>query len=262
MQMDHHAVVVRGTRLGAGRTAVIVPLTAADVPGLTAQARAAVAAGADVVEWRADALTGNLAPADLVRAADALRSSLDDSPSGEHIPVLATVRTAVEGGQAMLTPSEYHDLLHALIEAHAADLLDVEVMPDLEAARDTVTRARRAGIRSVASNHDLGRTPPASEIARRLMTMQDLGADVAKVAVTPRDPMDVLALLHGTWEAIEAGARIPLITVSMGRLGAITRLGGGVFGSCATFAAVGEGSAPGQMDARGVRAALDLVARA
>ena len=44
-----------------------------------------------------------------------------------------------------------------------------------------------------------------------------------------------LALLAATWEASsEIG---PVITMSMGELGKITRAGGGVFGSCLTFGA-------------------------
>ncbi|MBB1022344.1 type I 3-dehydroquinate dehydratase, partial [Dietzia sp. E1] len=37
------------------------------------------------------------------------------------------------------------------------------------------------------------------------------------------------------------------------------RIGGGAFGSAATFATVGEASAPGQLPAAGVRAALGLL---
>ena len=51
----------------------------------------------------------------------------------------------------------------------------------------------------------------------------------------------------------------PLIAISMGPLGAITRVGGELFGSCLTFGAVGQTSAPGQMDARALRGALTLL---
>ena len=76
----------------------------------------------------------------------------------------------------------------------------------------------------------------------------------------PRSAADVVSLLDAT-ERRYRQARIPLITMSMGALGAVTRIGGGAFGSAATFATVGAASAPGQLPADGVRAALDLLHR-
>ena len=85
--------------------------------------------------------------------------------------------------------------------------------------------------------------------------MKALGADLPKYAVMPRTPGDVLALLAATWEASsEIG---PVITMSMGELGKITRAEGGVFGSCLTFGAGLNASAPGQIDAENLRAILE-----
>ena len=47
---------------------------------------------------------------------------------------------------------------------------------------------------------------------------------------------------------------MPLITMSMGALGAISRLSGEVFGSAVTFASAAGSSAPGQLS-------IDLVAQ-
>jgi 3-dehydroquinate dehydratase-1 len=110
----------------------------------------------------------------------------------------------------------------------------------------------------VASNHDFDATPPAAEIVARLEAMEAAGADVAKIAVMPRSAADVVTLIAAT-ESRHRVAGIPLITMSMGALGAVTRIGGGTFGSAATFATVGAASAPGQLPAVGVRAALDLL---
>lgn len=257
-------VTVRGARLGEGRPAVIVPVQAVTGADLATQARAAVDAGADLVEWRIDALAG---PAGQVQRLGALvprlgaqlRAALDDAPGGERVPILATVRTHHEGGAAVLDAHAYGELLETVAASGVADLLDVEALWDPETARSIIAAAQRAGIAVVASSHDVHATPPAAQIAQRLASMQDLGADIAKIAVMPRTAEDVLTLLSGTLSARHSGVHIPLIAISMGRLGAITRLAGSAFGSCATFATVGTGSAPGQMDARGVRAALDLL---
>ena len=45
----------------------------------------------------------------------------------------------------------------------------------------------------------------------------------------------------------EEFAKVPLITMSMGALGMVSRVSGQVFGSAATFGSAGTASAPGQV---------------
>lgn len=49
-------LVVRGCAFGMGHEKICVPLMAADIPALRQQAKAAIKAGCDLVEWRVDAL--------------------------------------------------------------------------------------------------------------------------------------------------------------------------------------------------------------
>ena len=72
----------------------------------------------------------------------------------------------------------------------------------------------------------------------------------------PRDRADVLTLLAATAQA-DAKARIPLISMSMGPLGAVTRMVGGVFGSALSFAVGAGSSAPGQMPIADLNAVYD-----
>ena len=51
----------------------------------------------------------------------------------------------------------------------------------------------------------------------------------------------------------------PVITMSMGGTGLISRLCGEVFGSACTFGAVGKASAPGQIGASDLGTVLDLI---
>ena len=90
------------------------------------------------------------------------------------------------------------------------------------------------------------------------LRMERLGADVCKIAVMPGSRADVLTLMQAAVEADEA-LRAPLIAISMGPMGAITRVGSELMGSCLTFGAVGQTSAPGQMDARALMDALALL---
>ncbi len=250
---------VRGVRLGGGRPAVIVPLTGADTAELVGQAAAVRAASPDLVEWRVDLVdllgaSAQPATADL----DALVSIGRQVVEGlDGLPLLVTIRTVTEGGRASAEPEAYLAALAALVGAGIADLVDVEVMLGEDTVRRAVRLAHDVGVPVVASNHDVRATPARGELLRRLRLMVELGADVLKIAVTPLDAGDVLELLAATWAAGRTLDR-PVIAISMGELGVVTRLAGGVFGSAATFATVGPASAPGQRDIAQVRAALAL----
>ena len=141
------------------------------------------------------------------------------------------------------------------------DFLDFEMSNDAGQVQRVRESARRHGTRVILSYHNFGYTPGLDFLVQRFLEAERLGADVAKVAVMPRDRADVLTLLAATAQA-EAKARIPLISMSMGPLGAVTRMIGGVFGSSLSFA-VGEGSsAPGQMPIADLRAVFDVIGRA
>jgi 3-dehydroquinate dehydratase-1 len=122
-----------------------------------------------------------------------------------------------------------------------------------------VRAAHRAGRPVVLSFHDLLGTPSRAAIVDRLVTQQRLGADVVKLACTPGTPEDVLTVLAATAEYAGRPDARPAITMAMGPLGVVSRLAGETFGSVLTFGTVGAASAPGQVDAVALRAALELL---
>ena len=97
-----------------------------------------------------------------------------------------------------------------------------------------------------------------SPYADTLTGMADAGADIAKLAVMPRCAADAARLLEATARAADTRPDTPLITMSMGPLGAVTRFCGGAFGSCATFGVTSgtSASAPGQPSADLLKAKL------
>lgn len=245
-------VVVRGRLVSDAAPAVIVPLVGATTDAVVAQARAAVAAGADLVEWRVDAHADGLAPDALAAILVALRDACGD------VGVLATLRTSREGGAAEVSDAHYLRLVTALAEA-GADAVDVEHLRPTAAA--AVRAAHERGVLAVGSQHDFVATPDAAALAASLAAMEDLGCDVAKIAVTPATRADVATLL-GACAARADVARVPLIAIAMGSLGAVSRLVGPQFGSCASFATVSASSAPGQVGLEVVREAWQALAAA
>ena len=89
--------------------------------------------------------------------------------------------------------------------------------------------------------------------------MQQLGADVVKLAVMPESSRDVLALMEASLEMFENKGKCPFITMSMAKAGVITRLAGDLTGSAVTFAAAAQASAPGQVSAWKMPEILELM---
>jgi 3-dehydroquinate dehydratase-1 len=106
--------------------------------------------------------------------------------------------------------------------------------------------ARENSTKVIASFHNFNCTPSKESLEQKFKQAEQYGADVAKVAVMPKTLEDVLTLLSVTLEA-KNKLKIPVISMSMGGLGAVTRMFGGVFGSTVSFAVGQSSSAPGQV---------------
>jgi len=232
-----------------GPARVIVPIVASDAADADRQAQAIADCDADLVEWRADAWSGVLTPGEAVELSCRLRNTVAPKP------LIFTWRTAGEGGCATPAADErYREITAAVIDARSADLADVQI--NHPAAVHLLDTARNTGMPVIGSWHDVNGTPESEAIVAALAQAEVDGASVAKVAVTPHNPADVAALLSATAERA-AVARVPLVTMAMGSLGLVSRVFGYVFGSQATFAVVGQSSAPGQPSLLELRKAWD-----
>lgn len=263
--MTPRPLSVRGARIGTGRPKIIVPLTAPDLPQLLDEAAALAGHPLDLVEWRIDHFapeTTEVGPytAAVLDGARRLRAALDAAdPPGPALPILLTLRTAAEGGAREVSAADYRQVLADVCSQRVVELIDVEAFAG-EDARAIIAAAHAAEIAVIGSNHHVDATPAEDEIISRLRRMQELGADVVKLAAKPHDPGDVLTLLHATWAMHSRYAEVPLITMSMGPLGVVTRVAGGTFGSAATFGTVGAASAPGQIGVEQLATAMDALA--
>ena len=189
----------------------------------------------------------------LKRVLSGLRAAL-----GEKL-LLVTFRTKAEGGETSLTPQQYADFCGTVCVSGCADLLDVEFFPNQEELPALIGQAHKAGVAVVCSSHDFHKTPSRTEMVTRLTAMQQAGADLPKLAVMPRCRSDVLELLAATAEMADHHPETPVITMSMGALGAVSRLAGEAFGSAMTFANPGQASAPGQVSLDIVNEVLDAL---
>ncbi len=251
--MSKKIVDVRGVRIGEGLPKIIVPIVGKTRDEIIAAAQSFKDVRLDLVEWRVDWFEDIFDFEKTKETGKALRDTLG------NIPILFTFRTSKEGGEKAIEPEAYADLNLKMAATGLVDLIDVEAFTGDEIVKRIIEGAHQCGVAVVASNHDFDGTPDKDELVRRLVKMQELGADIPKIAVMPQSKKDVLTLLAATEEMADDHADRPIITMSMAGTGLISRLSGEVFGSAATFGAVGKVSAPGQMNARDLDTVLGLI---
>ncbi|NKF23762.1 type I 3-dehydroquinate dehydratase [Solimonas marina] len=247
-------IKVKDVVIGEGRVKAIVPITGATAEQALAQAKVIGASrDTDVVEFRVDFLDIGLDAERLAALGPKIAAELGGKP------MIVTFRTKAEGGKKAISDADYEALYTRLLQAGFADLIDVEMYRDTSVVRRLVAAAHAAGAYVVMSNHDFGGTPPAAELLARLRRQQALGADVLKLAMMPRNPGDVLELLRATWEMSARYAERPMMTMSMGGTGVVSRLAGEIFGSAMCFGMIGHASAPGQVEIDRLVGVLDLI---
>lgn len=238
------ALEIAGLRFGAGAPKLCVPLVSDSLPALLREASAVRGLPADLYEWRLDHFSGSFE--------EGLALLQRELPGK---PLLCTLRTRRDGGLADCGPEEYEKRLSALLERGGFALLDIELSCGEERAKALAARAHEKGLGAVVSWHDFQKTPSEETLFSTLVNMKRLGADLPKAAVMPQSPEDVLAMLSATLRAYrEIG---PVITMSMGTLGMPSRVVGQLFGSCVTFGAGAEASAPGQIGAEDLKVILE-----
>lgn len=248
-----NTVKIRNLEIGTGKPKVIVPIVGSSREEILREAHAFQSIPADVAEWRADLFENAFDIREVIDILRELRAILGE------LPLLMTFRTSKEGGAKDISPEKYAELNIQAARSGYADLIDVEIFTGDDIVTSVISQAHAAGVKVVASNHDFFATPAKEEIIRRLCKMQDMHADIPKIAVMPQSPSDVLTLLSATEEMYRRYADRPIITMSMSGTGVISRLCGEVFGSSMTFGAAAKASAPGQMAVNDLNMILDLL---
>lgn len=246
-------VSVKNVVLGEGMPKICIPIMGKTLADLKAEIEGLAGLDYDVIEWRMDHFNDIMDHEKAVEAAALVYSMLKETP------VLATFRTANEGGEKAIEKSDYVALNKAIIASGNCDLVDVECFTGEEEVKEIVDFAHENDVFVVMSNHDFDKTPSYDEIISRLKLMQERNADIPKIALMPTCKSDVLTVLQATLDMYEKYADRPIITMSMASDGVISRLAGEVFGSALTFGAAKAASAPGQINVKDLKSVLTIL---
>jgi 3-dehydroquinate dehydratase-1 len=255
--MQHtRPITLRGQAIAGGKLPLVcTPLVGRTPAQLLAELALVLPKQPDVLEWRVDFFESIRDTAKVISTLNAIKSAANGTP------LLFTRRAVIEGGEPIaLTEPEVMALYAAVCQSQLIDLIDYELAHGPELVAQVREAAKANGVALVLSYHNFSFTPSADAIREKLLLAEQLGADVAKVAVMPRELEDVLTLLSATLAAHQQSS-IPLISMSMGPHGALTRLFGWVFGSALTFAVGASSSAPGQVPIEDLNAVMQVLHR-
>lgn len=248
---------LRGQPIAGGKLPLIcTPLVGRTHEEVLAEVAAVLPKAPDLLEWRVDFYTALGYARAVIDTALAIRAAAGATP------LLFTRRSAREGGQPVTVAEADVVRIHeAVCAAGCVDLVDWEMSSEAADFARIRAATQASDMPLVASYHNFQATPDVAWLTAKFAEAERLGADVAKVAVMPQGPQDVLTLLAATHAASQTVA-LPLISMAMGAYGSLSRMVGWAFGSTVTFA-VGKGSsAPGQVPIDELRAVLQTTRRA
>lgn len=208
------------------------------------QARIAKVLGADILEIRLDLLE--------IKEAVQAKKLFDLLDRQGKLPRIATNRVQTEGGNWQGQEEQRITLLEDLIPY--VDMIDIERKSTDCLRNRLVEEAKSQGTKVIMSSHFFETTPPLKEMVAILNKCTDQGADIAKLAVMPQKPKDILELFHA---ALQAKGKVCVI--AMGDLGRHSRVVACRYGSLLTYGCVEKPVAPGQIRIDQLKTALETI---
>nr|WP_263313938.1 type I 3-dehydroquinate dehydratase [Mammaliicoccus sp. Marseille-Q6498] len=204
----------------------------------------------DIVEFRADTLE-DTSIENINEVLEAFKSEYNLAP------IMFTYRSEGQGGFGDFDHEDYYKLMQDMICNQKADYVDIQLDTYEDNLMNCITKAKNNHVQIIISHHDFKMTPDEEEMFVTYEKMAELGADIGKLAVMPKNERDLLAMLNAMNRAYHQ-LDIDVIGISMSDLGKMTRITGGLFGSKFTYGYVGQEAAPGQLHVKEIREQLAL----
>ena len=189
-----------------------------------------LASGVDILELRVD--TFSRCDTDHV---------VDEAARHAGLPLLATIRSAAEGGGWKGTEAERLALFRAVMPHVGA--VDIE-LSSTDILGDVVAGARTAALTVIGSHHDFNETPADGDLDAVVEAGAGAGVDIVKVAARCNSPTDLRRLAAFTLRHADR----PMVVIGMGSAGMLSRVFFPALGSLLTYTFLGAPSAPGQLN--------------
>ena len=185
---------------------------------------------ADIIGWRADFLPKEA----ILQVAPAIFEKF----AGREL--LFTLRTRAEGGEIDLDSAEYVQIIKDVAQLYQPEYIDFEYFSHKDVFEEMLDFPNL-----VLSYHNFQETP--DNMMEILSELTSLTPKVVKVSVMAHTEQDVLDLMNFTRGFKTLNPEQEYVTISMGKVGKVSRITSDVTGSSWSFASLDEASAPGQI---------------
>ena len=185
---------------------------------------------ADIIEWRADFLPKD----EILQVAPAIFEKF----AGREL--LFTLRTRTEGGEIDLSAQEYVQVIKDVTQLYQPEYVDFEYFGNKDVFDQMLDFPNL-----VLSYHNFQETP--ENMMEILSELTSLNPKVVKVSVMAHTEQDVLDLMNFTRGFKTLNPEQEYVTISMGKVGKVSRITSDVTGSSWSFASLDVASAPGQI---------------
>ena len=197
---------------------------------------------ADLIEWRADFLEKD----EILKVAPAIFEKF----AGREL--LFTLRTKQEGGNIQLSDEEYVTLIKDVAHLYQPDYVDFEYFSHKEKFEEMLEFPNL-----VLSYHNFNETP--ENMMEILSELTSLTPKAVKVSVMAHSEQDVLDLMNYTRGFKTLNPEQEFVTISMGKVGKISRIASDLTGSSWSFASLDEATAPGQISLSNMKKIRDIL---
>lgn len=197
---------------------------------------------ADLIEWRADFLEKD----EILKVAPAIFEKF----AGREL--LFTLRTKQEGGNIQLSDEEYVTLIKDVAHLYQPDYVDFEYFSHKEKFEEMLEFPNL-----VLSYHNFNETP--ENMMEILSELTSLTPKTVKVSVMAHREQDVLDLMNYTRGFKTLNPEQEFVTISMGKVGKISRIASDLTGSSWSFASLDEATAPGQISLSNMKKIRDIL---
>jgi 3-dehydroquinate dehydratase I len=193
-------------------------------------AKEARSAGVDVAELRIDRFSRT----DVGHVLEQVRAF-------DGLPVLATVRSAAEGGGWNGGEAARLDLFRQV--APLVDAVDVE-LSSAGIVADVIAAAHADDTVAIVSYHNFDHTPDLAELTAVARAAEEAGADIVKISTMAHSGADLKVLASLLVNANDT----EMIVIAMGAIGTASRIFFPALGSRLTYTFIGHQPTSGQLD--------------
>lgn len=243
---------IRNLIIGNGIAKICVPIVDTSEKDIIESAKNIKKRKPDMVEFRADFYEYISDTDKTIKVLENLKNEISD------IPLLFTFRTKEQGGAFHFLDYDYIELNLSVAKSKLVDAIDIECVVGEHPRKNIIAEIKKNNVKVIGSYHNNSKTPNEKKLKQIIETMLYFDADILKIAVTPQNKKDVFDLMYFSQNMNEKLDR-PLIAISMGELGMLSRISCDMIGSSITFASAGKSSASGQLDISELQSILSIL---